>query len=65
MTPAQLKETTMNAKNRVLLKVTMDDLQNIANMVDDLMGKKPEKRFQFIQAQALAKINNIMNDLDI
>lgn len=65
MTPAQLKETTMSTENRVLLKVTMDDLQNIANMVDDLMGKKPEKRFQFIQTQALMKINNIMNNLDI
>lgn len=65
MTAAQLKETTMNPKNRVLFKVTMDDLENIAKIVEDLMGKKPEKRFQFIQSQALAKMDEIINNLDI
>lgn len=49
MTPAQLKETTMNPKTRSLYKVSVDDLENIDRIVDNLMGKKPEKRFQFIQ----------------
>jgi topoisomerase-4 subunit B len=29
------------------------------------MGKKPEKRFQFIYDQALIKIATIINNLDI
>ncbi|MCC8372373.1 MAG: DNA topoisomerase IV subunit B [Rickettsia endosymbiont of Pseudomimeciton antennatum] len=65
MMPAQLKETTMNPKNRSLLKVTIDDFDNIAKIVDDLMGKKPEKRFQFIYNQALIKMDTIINNLDI
>jgi topoisomerase-4 subunit B len=65
MMPAQLKETTMNPQNRSLLKVTIDDFDNIAKMVDDLMGKKPEKRFQFIYDQALIKMDKIINNLDI
>ncbi|WP_341757135.1 MULTISPECIES: DNA topoisomerase IV subunit B [unclassified Candidatus Tisiphia] len=65
MMPAQLKETTMNPKNRSILKVTIDDFDNIAKMVEDLMGKKPEKRFQFIYNQALIKMDTIINNLDI
>ncbi|WP_341761594.1 DNA topoisomerase IV subunit B [Candidatus Tisiphia endosymbiont of Thecophora atra] len=65
MMPAQLKETTMSPKNRSLLKVTIDDFDNIAKMVDNLMGKKPEKRFQFIYDQALIKMDTIINNLDI
>lgn len=65
MMPAQLKETTMNPKNRSILKVTIDDFDNIAKMVDNLMGKKPEKRFQFIYDQALIKMDTIINNLDI
>lgn len=65
MMPAQLKETTMNPKNRAILKVTIDDFDNIAKIVDNLMGKKPEKRFQFIYNQALIKMDTIINNLDI
>lgn len=65
MMPAQLKETTMCPKNRLLFNVTMDDVENTATIVDDLMGKKPEKRFQFIQTQALAKMDKLINNLDI
>ncbi len=49
MTPKQLKETTMDPKKRILCKVTIDDFENIDRIVDNLMGKKPEKRFEFIQ----------------
>lgn len=65
MMPAQLKETTMDPKNRSLLKVTIEDFDNISRIVDDLMGKKPEKRFQFIYDQALVKMDKIINNLDI
>ncbi|MDC0864984.1 DNA topoisomerase IV subunit B [Rickettsiaceae bacterium] len=53
MTPKQLKETTMNPKTRMLHKVNISDFANADVMVDNLMGKKPEKRFQFIQKHAL------------
>lgn len=65
MTPAQLKETTMSPKNRLLFKVTIEDFENIAKMVEDLMGKKSEKRFQFIQNEVHTKMDKIINNLDI
>lgn len=53
MPPAQLKETTMAPENRTLLRVTLpSDYEGRAQtnrLVDDLMGKKPEKRFTFIR----------------
>lgn len=51
MTPAQLKETTMNFNNRQLLKVVIPDTaeEDISTCVNNLMGKKSELRFQFIQ----------------
>jgi topoisomerase IV subunit B len=56
MPPSQLKETTMDPKARTLLRVRLPEdhkARNQANkLVDDLMGKKPEKRFDFIQANA-------------
>jgi len=65
MTAAQLKQTTMDIKNRSLTKVKVDDLEIAARMVEDLMGKKPEKRFQFIYEQALTKMDKIINNLDV
>jgi len=56
MPPAQLKETTMAPKNRTLLRVTLPpeyaDRAEVNRLVDDLMGKKPEKRFEFIRDNA-------------
>lgn len=56
MPPAQLKETTMAPENRTLLRVTLPseygDRAEIGRLVDDLMGKKPEKRFEFIRDNA-------------
>jgi topoisomerase-4 subunit B len=65
MTAPQLKSTTMDPTKRTLIKVSIGDIENAAKMVDDLMGKKPEKRFQFIYSQALTKMDGIINDLDI
>ncbi len=55
MTPKQLKETTMHPATRMLYKVGIADFDNIETIVDNLMGKKPEKRFEFIQERALNK----------
>jgi len=61
MPSKQLKETTMDPKNRVLLRVTIpsghnDDeiieARDTEKLVENLMGKKPEKRFEFIQEHA-------------
>ncbi len=53
MPPAQLKETTMSPKNRVLLRVMMPEKEvEVIDLVEALMGKKPELRFNFIQENA-------------
>ncbi|MEL6378978.1 MAG: DNA topoisomerase IV subunit B [Pseudomonadota bacterium] len=54
MNPPQLKETTMNPESRVLARVIMpeDKMEGIAGLVDQLMGKKAEGRFDYIQANA-------------
>jgi topoisomerase-4 subunit B len=54
MTAAQLKETTMSASKRTLLKVVVlpDDREAAADAVERLMGNRPELRFAFIQERA-------------
>ncbi|WP_413205129.1 DNA topoisomerase IV subunit B [Rhodospirillum sp. A1_3_36] len=61
MPPIQLRETTMAHATRQLLRVTIppgkteedkEDSRLAIKLVDDLMGRKPEKRFQFIQENA-------------
>ncbi len=54
MPPAALKETTMDPARRTLLKVVIapDDRAATSNLVESLMGRKPELRFAFIQENA-------------
>jgi topoisomerase-4 subunit B len=54
MMPAQLKETTMDPKKRVLMKVVVldDERADTSGSVERLMGNKPEARFVFIQERA-------------
>lgn len=54
MMPAQLKVTTMNPKTRTLARVTIEPEQalDIADLVETLMGKKPELRFRWLQENA-------------
>ena len=53
MMPAQLKETTMRPGARTLIRVEIaDDKAETESLVERLMGKKPELRFQFIQENA-------------
>ncbi|MCL6682944.1 DNA topoisomerase IV subunit B [Sphingomonas alba] len=58
MNPNQLKETTMDPGSRSLLRVTLpsqyEDRQPVKDLVERLMGKNPEHRFQFIQSRASA-----------
>lgn len=77
MPAAQLKETTMNPKSRVLLRVTLPEARSLASdvlgdmdaapsladvdeLVEQLMGKNAESRFNFIQENA-----EFVQDLDI
>ncbi len=66
MNPGQLKETTMNPQTRMLARVTLpktDDeraLRDPAALVEALMGRRPELRYQFIQENA-----HFAGDLDI
>jgi len=68
MPPAQLKETTMSVKTRKLLKITIpkrdiheaDERRTVDNLVNILMGKKPELRFKYIQENA-----NLVENFDI
>jgi topoisomerase-4 subunit B len=53
MMPAQLKETTMDPSKRLLARVTLPRSEEaVADLVEALMGRKPELRFRFIQENA-------------
>ncbi|MEE4349907.1 MAG: DNA topoisomerase IV subunit B [Pacificimonas sp.] len=56
MSPAQLKETTMNPAKRTLLRVKLpadyQDQFEVRDLVERLMGRNPEHRFNFIQDHA-------------
>ena len=53
MMPAQLRETTMSPTTRTLIRVTIsEDEDETGELVERLMGKKPELRFQYIQENA-------------
>ena len=63
MNPPQLKETTMDPASRALARVIIaeDKIEFSSGLVDRLMGKKAEPRFQFIQENA----EFARDDLDI
>ena len=55
MNPSQLKETTMDPARRQLLQVRSEDLEGnkpTAQLVEELMGRRPELRLAFIQENA-------------
>jgi topoisomerase IV subunit B len=56
MNPQQLRETTMNPATRSLIRITLppehEQRHAIKELVDQLMGRNPEHRFNFIQNHA-------------
>ena len=61
MSPAQLKDTTMNPATRTLIRIGLPaDETDAAAMVETCMGRKPELRFQFITERA-----SFVEDVDI
>ena len=61
MMPKQLKETTMDPASRTLIRIAIDDDDGeTGGLVERLMGKKAELRFQYIQENA-----RFVEDLDV
>ncbi|EWY39405.1 DNA topoisomerase IV subunit B [Skermanella stibiiresistens SB22] len=69
MQPSQLKETTMDPTKRTLLRVVVPDthdpemrgeVEQTKSLVESLMGRKPELRFQYIQDNA-----KFVQDIDV
>ena len=71
MPPAQLRETTMDPEKRQMIQVALPsatdadasralDAKDTAQLVEQLMGRKPELRFRFIQDNA-----KFVADLDV
>jgi topoisomerase-4 subunit B len=58
MAPSQLRETTMDPARRTLIQLTLpeshQDRFQVRDLVERLMGRVPEHRFNFIQAHAAA-----------
>jgi topoisomerase-4 subunit B len=56
MNPQQLRETTMDPATRGLIRITLpaefEDRAAVKELVDRLMGRNPEHRFNFIQNRA-------------
>ena len=62
MMASQLKETTMDPKKRTLARVTVPTSEDeIEDLVERLMGKKAEARYQFIQDNA----RFVVDELDV
>jgi len=57
MDPEQLWSTTMNADNRTILQVTIDDAIQADEAFSDLMGENVEPRREFINANARYVVN--------
>jgi topoisomerase-4 subunit B len=65
MPPRYLKETTMDPRQRTLLRVTLPPkgekpYKHTVKLVESLMGRKPELRYAFIQEKA-----KFAKDLDV
>lgn len=56
MNPGQLRETTMDPASRSLIRITLpreyEQRASVSALVDRLMGKNPEHRYNFIQDNA-------------
>ena len=65
MNPNQLKETTMDPNTRSLFRVTLpqeyEQRAGVKDLVDRLMGKNPEHRFNFIQQNAASLDEDVID----
>ena len=63
MNPSQLKETTMDIRTRKLIQIglNLSVLKETNELVDNLMGKNPEYRFNFISKNAKSLENSYIS----
>jgi DNA gyrase/topoisomerase IV subunit B len=52
MQPEELKRTTLDPASRRLLRVSVTDIAEADRILNDLMGKDVEARFNFIMERA-------------
>ena len=52
MNPDQLRETTMDIRNRTLRRITLNEAKEVAELFETLMGKDVSKRKKFIEANS-------------
>jgi len=63
MPAKQLKDTTMDVNNRILIRVNLprDIIPETSIFVENVMGKNPEKRLQFIKDKVKANDINFVD----
>src|SRR5262249_8381296 len=62
MNAKELKETTMDLRNRILLQVSIDSNLEADNTFVELLGKDPSQRYRFIMDSAALAV---AEELDI
>lgn len=55
MSPEELYSTTMDPENRELIQLTVDNMESTLKLYDQLMGKTPALRRDFIARNKLSK----------
>ena len=67
MNADELYETTMNPEHRTLVQLTTDDMEKTLKLYDELMGKQPSLRRDFIMKNKLSSIEteDLFEDEDI
>ncbi|MBM83352.1 MAG: DNA topoisomerase IV subunit B [Planctomycetaceae bacterium] len=60
MTPAQLKETTLDPKKRTLLRVDIESQIDADRTFQQLLGKDPSERYRVIMTES-----SLVDDLDV
>ena len=54
----ELYETTMNPENRHLIQLTTDNIEQTIALYDQLMGKSPAMRRDFIMKNKLSRLSD-------
>lgn len=62
----ELYETTMNPENRHLVQLTTENMEQTIKLYDELMGKKPELRRNYIISHRLSNFeaDDVFEDFD-
>ena len=58
MSPDELYETTLNPSNRMLIQLTTENVEETLKLYDELMGKSPALRREFILKNKLSNFED-------